>query len=252
MRMKVNTNMRIAGGTDCRRHGVSLASNVTPRFRGSGLRRADNESLELLDGLARSQARFTPAEAPQTKERVSSCATRGPAHGSGCPCISKSALKPAGERFNRRSRSHEGIDSSRHLATKSWLCTSTDGDGANGIVVVLPGKGHVKNLAIYHEAARLNSDTDFVMMPNEEIVSGEDSKLAITLSRRTDLLKSHPAYWVPSRSPGSAARGGRSHLWLNLPYRHPRRSVENASWRGLARLNAAFGVEGICRLPPRD
>jgi hypothetical protein len=77
-----------------------------------------------------------------------------------------------------------------------------DGDGANGIGVALPGAGHVKNQALYYQAARLNSDNEFVMMANEEIMSGEDRELARKLGGHTDLLVSHPVYWVPTRDPG--------------------------------------------------
>lgn len=76
-----------------------------------------------------------------------------------------------------------------------------DGDGANGSHgVALEGAGHVKNQAAYYEMARLHSDKGFVVMPNEEIMSGEVGKLARMLGGHSDLFMSHPVYWTPSRT----------------------------------------------------
>jgi hypothetical protein len=55
---------------------------------------------------------------------------------------------------------------------------------------------HVKNLALYYEVARLHSDKNFVIMPNEEILSGDLSK---KLGGHTDLLISHPVFWSQGR-----------------------------------------------------
>lgn len=60
-------------------------------------------------------------------------------------------------------------------------------------------KRHVKNLALYYELARLNSDKKFWLMPDEEITSGN---LAKQLGGHHDLLLSHPVYWDEGRDSG--------------------------------------------------
>jgi hypothetical protein len=61
---------------------------------------------------------------------------------------------------------------------------------------------HADNLAVYYEAARLHSDKNFVVMPNEEIAFGTFAGLDIALGGHTDLIMSHPVYWNPGRAPG--------------------------------------------------
>jgi hypothetical protein len=58
---------------------------------------------------------------------------------------------------------------------------------------------HIKNLALYYEVARLNSDKNFWIMPNEEITSGN---LAKQLGGHNDLLVSHPIFWDEGRDAG--------------------------------------------------
>ncbi len=78
-----------------------------------------------------------------------------------------------------------------------------DGDGSNGSHgIALAGAGHVKNQAAYYEMARLHSDKNFVVMPNEEIMSGEVGKLARMIGGHSDLFMSHPVYWTASREAG--------------------------------------------------
>lgn len=77
-----------------------------------------------------------------------------------------------------------------------------DGDNASGTGVAIRGAGHVKNQAAYYEVARLHSSKDFVVMPNEEIMSGEVAALGRLIGGHTDLLVSHPVYWAPTRKEG--------------------------------------------------
>ena len=67
-----------------------------------------------------------------------------------------------------------------------------DGGGAAAI-----GNDHVKGLDLYYQVARLHSDKDFLIMPNEEILSGELSK---QMGGHTDLLVSHPVFWSQGRT----------------------------------------------------
>ena len=67
-----------------------------------------------------------------------------------------------------------------------------DGGGA-----AATGDDHVKGLDLYYQVARLHSDKDFFIMPNEEILTGELTK---QMGGHTDLLVSHPVYWSQGRS----------------------------------------------------
>ncbi|NOW44928.1 hypothetical protein FHW96_001074 [Novosphingobium sp. SG751A] len=80
-----------------------------------------------------------------------------------------------------------------------------DDDGQNGSHgAALPGAGHVKNQALYYEVARRHSSKDFLIMPNEEIMMGEDLDLAKAIGGHTDLFMSHPVYWNPTRKSGQS------------------------------------------------
>lgn len=56
-----------------------------------------------------------------------------------------------------------------------------------------------RSQAIYYDVARRQSDKNFVVMPNTEILRGE---IARNLGGHSDLLISHPVYWVQGRAPG--------------------------------------------------
>jgi hypothetical protein len=56
-----------------------------------------------------------------------------------------------------------------------------------------------RSQAIYYDVARRQSDKNFVVMPNTEIMRGE---IARNLGGHSDLLISHPVYWVQGRAPG--------------------------------------------------
>lgn len=71
-----------------------------------------------------------------------------------------------------------------------------DGGGAAAI-----GAEHVRNLDLYYKVARLHSDKNFLIMPNEEILSGDLSK---QLGGHTDLLVSHPIFWSQGRASGQS------------------------------------------------
>ena len=53
--------------------------------------------------------------------------------------------------------------------------------------------------ANYYETARHQSDRNFVVMPNAELLRGE---IARELGGHSDLLISHPVYWTQGRAPG--------------------------------------------------
>ena len=78
---------------------------------------------------------------------------------------------------------------------------AAQGNGAQGVAALVAG-GHAKNLALYYEAARLHSDNNFVVMPNEEIAFGRYANLDKELGGHNDLLVSHPVYWNPGRASG--------------------------------------------------
>jgi hypothetical protein len=53
--------------------------------------------------------------------------------------------------------------------------------------------------ASYFDVAKRQSDKDFVVMPNTEILRGQ---IARNLGGHSDLLISHPVYWTQERKPG--------------------------------------------------
>ena len=53
--------------------------------------------------------------------------------------------------------------------------------------------------ALYYETARRQSDRNFVVMPNTELLRGE---VARDLGGHSDLLISHPIFWTQGRAPG--------------------------------------------------
>jgi hypothetical protein len=60
------------------------------------------------------------------------------------------------------------------------------------------GGGHrLQNLAEYYEAARRHSDTNFLILPDEENTAG-------ALGGHTDFVLSHPVYWTTTRDAGQS------------------------------------------------
>jgi len=57
------------------------------------------------------------------------------------------------------------------------------------------GGDRLKNLADYYEAARIHSDRNFLILPDEENTAGN-------LGGHTDFVLSHPVYWTPTRAEG--------------------------------------------------
>lgn len=74
-----------------------------------------------------------------------------------------------------------------------------------GVGMVVPGGARppdrLQGLADYYEAARLHSDKNFLVMPNEEIFGGPAGE---GLGGHNDLLISHPVFWTNARSAGQA------------------------------------------------
>jgi hypothetical protein len=70
-----------------------------------------------------------------------------------------------------------------------------------GVGMVVPGGGaprdRLESLADYYQAARLHSDKNFLVMPNEEIFGGPPTT---DFGGHHDLLISHPIYWTPGRT----------------------------------------------------
>ena len=58
------------------------------------------------------------------------------------------------------------------------------------------GRGdRLKNLELYYQAAKIHSDKNFLILPDEENTAGN-------LGGHTDFLLSHPVYWTPTRAAG--------------------------------------------------
>ena len=57
------------------------------------------------------------------------------------------------------------------------------------------GGDRLKNLADYYEAARIHSDKNFLILPDEENTAGN-------LGGHTDFVLSHPVYWTTTRTEG--------------------------------------------------
>ena len=72
-------------------------------------------------------------------------------------------------------------------------------DGARGPGRHDKGELFLKDLANYYEAARRQSDTDFLVMPNDENSTGGRPPF---LGGHYDILMSKPVYWRPAREPG--------------------------------------------------
>ncbi len=72
-----------------------------------------------------------------------------------------------------------------------------------GVGMVVPGgtapRGRLETMADYYEAARLHSDRNFLVMPNEEIFGGPPTE---GFGGHHDLLISHPVYWTQTRTSG--------------------------------------------------
>ena len=74
-----------------------------------------------------------------------------------------------------------------------------------GVGMVVPGgtppRDRLETLADYYQAARLHSDKNFLVMPNEEIFGGPPTE---GFGGHHDLLISHPVYWTQTRAAGQA------------------------------------------------
>lgn len=72
-------------------------------------------------------------------------------------------------------------------------------DGVRGPARRDTGEAFLEALAEYYEAARRQSDTDFLVMPNDE---NSTTAREPDLGGHYDLLLSRPVYWRPAREPG--------------------------------------------------
>jgi hypothetical protein len=72
-----------------------------------------------------------------------------------------------------------------------------------GVGMVVPGgtapRSRLDALANYYQVARLHSDKNFIVMPNEEIFGGPPTE---GFGGHHDLLISHPVYWTQTRAAG--------------------------------------------------
>ncbi|HET6177947.1 MAG TPA: hypothetical protein VFE61_13495, partial [Candidatus Sulfotelmatobacter sp.] len=64
-----------------------------------------------------------------------------------------------------------------------------------------PDYSRFRSQADYYETARRQSDKNFLVMPNEEVLRGE---LATQLGGHSDVLVSHPVFWSHGRATGQA------------------------------------------------
>lgn len=81
---------------------------------------------------------------------------------------------------------------------------ATNGKKREEVGPAMIAGAHADNLAVYYEAARLHSDKNFSVMPNEEIAFGLYNGLDLELGGHNDLMMSHPVYWNPGRAPGQS------------------------------------------------
>jgi hypothetical protein len=72
-------------------------------------------------------------------------------------------------------------------------------DGVRGPARHDRGEAYLEALDEYYEAARRQSDRDFLLMPNDENSTGGRPPF---LGGHYDLLIPHPVYWKPGRNPG--------------------------------------------------
>jgi len=70
-----------------------------------------------------------------------------------------------------------------------------DGGRSGGLGTEPSDDDRFKAQAEYYEAARRHSDKEFLVMPNEEVFTGD-------LGGHNDVLYSKPAYWTQQRKPG--------------------------------------------------
>ncbi len=72
-----------------------------------------------------------------------------------------------------------------------------------GVGMVVPGgtapRDRLETLADYYQVARLHSDKNFLIMPNEEIFGGPPTE---GFGGHHDLLISHPVFWTQTRAAG--------------------------------------------------
>jgi hypothetical protein len=103
-------------------------------------------------------------------------------------------------RFERTGRLQD-FDVSKAAGIDIYAPIDGSGSGSGGVTVA-GGDDRLKDLARYYAVARRYSDTNFTMMPNEEIAFSELAALGKQVGGHTDLLLSHPVYWVPGRTAG--------------------------------------------------
>jgi hypothetical protein len=72
-------------------------------------------------------------------------------------------------------------------------------EGGSGATKGKPSADPFQAMANYYETARLQSNQDFVVMPNAEMLRGDVSR---ALGGHSDVLVSHPTFWSQGRAAG--------------------------------------------------
>jgi len=88
---------------------------------------------------------------------------------------------------------------SRGLGAVPNVKIETEGEEGGGGRGGRGGSDPLKNQADYYETAKRQSDHNFIVMPNAEILRGEVSR---SLGGHSDILVSHPVFWTQTRTEG--------------------------------------------------
>jgi hypothetical protein len=91
-----------------------------------------------------------------------------------------------------------------HLPTVVDASLAPAGGGRGGVGRAGAGRGSAdpyRGQALYYETARRQSDRNFVVMPNTELLRGE---VARDLGGHSDMLISHPVFWTQGRAAGQS------------------------------------------------
>jgi hypothetical protein len=88
---------------------------------------------------------------------------------------------------------------SRGLGAVPNVKIETEGEEGGGGRGGRGGSDPFKNQADYYETAKRQSDHNFIVMPNAEILRGEVSR---SLGGHSDILVSHPVFWTQTRAEG--------------------------------------------------
>ncbi len=117
-----------------------------------------------------------------------------------------------------------------------------------GIIDGVRGERHGEEFlaaqAEYYDAAKRQSDSTFLVMPNKE-------NTGIEIGGHHDLMVSKPVYWLLKRDAGPAARRAASEVRQGLQPRRPGGPVRDGQAREPDHQHAASALEGVDGFPGR-